>query len=127
MADVKQILVVDDHFEMLELLRSMLEVSGHEFEVLAVPSAEEGMLELLRTNFDLVITDVRLPGMSGFDFVRRIRRRHSDMPVIMITAYSSPQGQTEANELGVYRYFRKPLDTDGMLTAVRTAWEVPEK
>ncbi|MCB8965721.1 MAG: response regulator [Ardenticatenaceae bacterium] len=121
MADVKQILVVDDHFEMLELLRSMLEVSGHEFEVLAVPSAEEGMLELLRTNFDLVITDVRLPGMSGFDFVRRIRRRHSDMPVIMITAYSSPQGQTEANELGVYRYFRKPLDTDGMLTAVRTA------
>lgn len=121
MADVKRILVVDDHFEMLEFLRSMLEVSGHDFEVLAVPSAEEGMLELLRTRFDLLITDVRLPGMSGFDFVRRIRRRLPDLPVIMITAYSSPQGQEEAKELNVYRYFRKPLDTDGMLTAVRTA------
>lgn len=121
MADIKQVLVVDDHFEMLDLLRSMLEVSGHEFQVLAVPSAEEGMLELLRTKFDLLITDVRLPGMSGFDLVRRLRRRYPDLPVIMITAYSSAQGEAEAKELGIYRYFRKPLDTDGMLTAVRTA------
>ncbi|MCA9932956.1 MAG: response regulator [Ardenticatenaceae bacterium] len=121
MADVKRILVVDDHFEMLELLRSMLELSGHDYEVLAVPSAEEGMLELLQTSFDLLITDVRLPGMSGFDFVRRLRRRLADLPVIMITAYSSSQGQKEAQELGVYRYFAKPLDTDSMLTAVHTA------
>ncbi len=121
MADVKQILVVDDHFEMLELLRSMLELSGHDYEVLAVPSAEEAMLELLRMKFDLLITDVRLPGMSGFDFVRRVRRRQPDLPVIMITAYSSAQGQKEADELGVYRYFAKPLDTDNVLTAVHTA------
>ncbi|MFQ5435503.1 MAG: hypothetical protein ACE5FD_11560, partial [Anaerolineae bacterium] len=53
MADVKKILVVDDHFEMLELLRSMLESSDQDYEVLAVPSAEEGLLELRRTNFDL--------------------------------------------------------------------------
>lgn len=121
MSDVKQILVVDDHFEMLELLRSMLELSGHDYEVLAVPSAEEAMLELLRMKFDLLITDVRLPGMSGFDFVRRVRRRQPDLPVIMITAYSSAQGQKEADELDVYRYFAKPLDTDNVLTAVHTA------
>ncbi len=121
MADVKQILVVDDHFEMLELLRSMLRLAGHDYQVFAVPSAEEGMLELLRTRLDLLITDVRLPGMSGFDFVRRIRRRQPDLPVIMITAYASAQGQKEAEELGVYRYFAKPLDTDAVLTAVHTA------
>ncbi len=121
MADVKQILVVDDHFEMLELLRSMLRLAGHDYQVYAVPSAEEGMLELLRTRLDLLITDVRLPGMSGFDFVRRIRRRQPDLPVIMITAYSSAQGQKEAEELGIYRYFAKPLDTDAVLTAVHTA------
>lgn len=121
MADVKQILVVDDHFEMLELLRSMLRLAGHDYQVFAVPSAEEGMLELLRTKLDLLITDVRLPGMSGFDFVRRIRRRQPDLPVIMITAYSSVQGQKEAEELGIYRYFAKPLDTDAVLTAVHTA------
>lgn len=121
MADVKQILVVDDHFEMLEFLRSMLELSNQECEVLAVPSAEEGLLELRRAPFDLLITDVRLPGMSGFDLVRRVKMLGRQMPVIMITAYSSSQGRKEAADLGVYRYFQKPLDTDDVLTAVHKA------
>lgn len=121
MADAKQILVVDDHFEMLEFLRSMLELSNQDCEVLAVPSAEEGLLELRRAQFDLLITDVRLPGMSGFDLVRRVKALGRDIPVIMITAYSSNQGRKEAADLGVYRYFQKPLDTDSVLTAVHTA------
>lgn len=121
MADVNKVLVVDDHFEMLELLRSMLELSNEECEVLAVPSAEEGLLELRRTAFDLVITDVRLPGMSGFDFVRRIRKVKPDTPVLMITAYTSAEGEKEAAELGVLRYFPKPLDTDAVLLAVQVA------
>lgn len=116
---MKKVLVVDDHFEMLELLRSMLELSNEECEVLAVPSAEEGMLELRRTPFDLVITDVRLPGMSGFDLVRRMQRLKRETPVIMITAYTSSEGQKEANELGVLQYFSKPLDTDAVLLAVQ--------
>ena len=119
--DVKHIMVVDDHFEMLEFLRSMLELADHDYEVLAVPSAEECMLELRRSHFDLLITDVRLPGMSGFDLVRRMQKIGRDIPVIMITAYSSPQGKKEAADLGVYRYFRKPLDTDEVLTAVNNA------
>lgn len=121
MAEAKQILVVDDHFEMLEFLRSMLELSNQDCEVLAVPSAEEGLLELRRAQFDLLITDVRLPGMSGFDLVRRVKALGREMPVIMITAYSSNQGKKEAADLGVYRYFQKPLDTDSVLTAVHTA------
>lgn len=121
MADAKQILVVDDHFEMLEFLRSMLELSNQDCEVLAVPSAEEGLLELRRAQFDLLITDVRLPGMSGFDLVRRVKALGREIPVIMITAYSSNQGRKEASDLGVYRYFQKPLDTDSVLTAVHTA------
>ena len=121
MADVKQILVVDDHFEMLEFLRSMLELSNQDCEVLAVPSAEEGLLELRRSKFDLLITDIRLPGMSGFDLVRRVKSLGQEMPVIVITAYSSSQGKQEASDLGVYRYFQKPLDTDSVLTAVHTA------
>lgn len=121
MADAKQILVVDDHFEMLEFLRSMLELSNQDYEVLAVPSAEEGLLELRRGIFDLLITDVRLPGMSGFDLVRRMKKLGHETPVIMITAYSSAQGKAEAEELGVFRYFPKPLDTDDVLSAVHMA------
>ena len=121
MADVKQILVVDDHFEMLEFLRSMLELSSRDHQVLGVPSGEEGFLELRRTPFDLVITDVRLPGMSGFELVRQIQALRPELPIIMITAYSSRQGKREAAELGVYRYFEKPLDTEALLASVHTA------
>lgn len=121
MADVKQILVVDDHFEMLESLRTILEMSNQEHQVLGVPSAEEGFLELRRTPFDLVITDVRLPGMSGFELVRRVQTVRPETPIIMITAYSSTQGKEEAEALGVYRYFQKPLQTDVLLAAVDSA------
>lgn len=121
MSDVKQILVVDDHFEMLEFLRSMLELSNTEYQVLGVPSAEEGLLELKRTPFDLLITDVRLPGMSGFDLVRKVKAIRSEIPIIMITGYSSEQGKQEADALGVVSYFKKPLDTDALLAAVHTS------
>lgn len=120
MEDVKQILVVDDYFQMLEFLRSVLEFSHHEYQVLAVPSAEEGLLELRRTNFDLVITDVRLPGMSGFDLVRKVKAFKPHIPIIMITGYSSEEGKKEADELGVKRYFKKPLDPDELLATVHT-------
>ena len=119
MADVKQILVVDDHFEMLEFLRTVLEHSGRDYQVLAVPSAEEGMLELLRTPFDLLITDVRLPGMSGFDLIRRVRRVRKELPVIMISGYGQEQGQQEANALNVVHYFVKPIDSDVLIRTVR--------
>jgi CheY-like chemotaxis protein len=121
MADVKRVLVVDDRYEMLDFLQSMLEITSEQYEVSAVPSAEEALLELRQKDFDLLLTDARLPGMSGFDLVRRLRKTDPDLPAIMITAYSSEQGQREADDLGVYHYFQKPLDTDEVLTAVHTA------
>ncbi|MFW5943019.1 MAG: response regulator [Chloroflexota bacterium] len=120
MAEPKQILVIDDHFEMLEFLRSMLEVSNQDYRVLGVPSAEEGLFELRRTSFDLVISDVRLPGMSGFDLVRQMQKLERNLPVIIITAYATAQGRQEAEALGVVRYFEKPLDTDTLLATVHT-------
>lgn len=121
MGQKKQILVVDDHFEMLEFLRSMLKIAHPEYDVLGVPSAEEGFLELRRTPFDLVITDVRLPGISGFELVKRIKQLRRETPIIMITAYSSGQGKEEAEQLGVFRYFQKPLNTEALLAAVQSA------
>jgi len=121
MAETKRILVVDDHFEMLESLRSMLEISNQEYQVLAVPSAEEGFYEMRRRPFDLLITDLRLPGMNGFELIRKVKSSYPATPVIMITGYSSDQGREEAEALGVFRYFQKPLDTEGLLTAVEVA------
>jgi CheY-like chemotaxis protein len=69
----------------------------------------------------LLITDVRLPGMSGFDLVRKVKSIRSEIPIIMITGYSSEQGRLEADDLGVISYFKKPLDTDALLAAVHTS------
>lgn len=126
MAGLKQVLVVDDHFEMLEFLRSMLELANENYRVLGVPSAEEGLLELKRRTrhgepFDLLITDVRLPGMSGFELARKVRALHPELPIMIITAYASAQGRKEAERLGVHRYFEKPLDTDALLASVHSA------
>jgi DNA-binding response OmpR family regulator len=127
MSAVRQILVVDDHFEMLEYLQSMLAIVDADCQVLGVPSAEEACLELRRRPFDLLITDQRLPGMSGLELVRQAQQWWPNLPVIMLTAYGSAQGKKEAADLGVQGYFGKPPDTDALLTRIRSALSREER
>lgn len=123
MSDSHRILVVDDDFATLDFLRSILELSEGDFEVLGVPSAEEGMLALRRANFNLLVADVRLPGMSGLEMARKAREVNPGIPVIMITGYDSPEAEAEAAALGVVNYFSKPLDAEDFLNAVFDAVE----
>ncbi|MDX1614124.1 MAG: response regulator, partial [Candidatus Promineifilaceae bacterium] len=109
---MKRILVIEDRSPMLEALRSVLEESDQNYQVHGVPSAEEALLELRRISFDLLITDVRLPGMSGFELVGKVKDREPNLPIIMITAYASQQGRKVAEELGVAHYLAKPVDAD---------------
>jgi DNA-binding response OmpR family regulator len=118
---VKRILVVEDRFAVLEALRDLVEESGEPYRVSGVPSAEEGLLEMRRVHFDLLITDVRLPGMSGYELVGKVKDGEPDLPIIMITAYASEQGRKVAEELGVTTYLAKPVDADVMLEAIRAA------
>jgi len=118
-----RILVVDDDFATLDFLRSILELSEGDFEVLGVPSAEEGILALRRTDFHLLVADVRLPGMSGLEMVRKAREQKPGLPVIMITGYESIEAQAEAAELKVVKYFTKPLDAEDFLNGVTEALE----
>jgi CheY-like chemotaxis protein len=118
--DVKRVLVVDDQFEVLEMLRSMLALVSPRCTVLAVPSAEEGLLEMQRTPFDLVITDVRLPGMDGLEMTARVRRLRPHTPVFVITAYTDTAVALAAAERGATDFFRKPLDMERMVTAVQS-------
>ncbi len=121
MSHVRKILVVDDHFETLAVTRAMLENSDSAYWVRTVPSGEEGMLELRQAGYDVLITDVRLPGISGIELVRQLRRTQPDLPVIMMTGYASEKGKREAMALGVVQYLMKPLEIEVLLTAVHTA------
>ena len=80
-----QILIVDDQHNVRRVLASGLQSLGQQIEVTEVPSAEEAMLIAPRRKFDLIITDVRLPGMSGLDLVSRLKLRNPEIKLILMT------------------------------------------
>ena len=83
------LLVVDDERNMRQTLETVMADEG--YEVRAVESAEEGLRLLGNQAFFMVITDARLGGMSGYEFLARIKERWSDLPVLLITAFATPK------------------------------------
>ncbi len=120
MSEVKRILIVDDHFDTLRFLRSLLELADSRYEVVSVRSGEEAGLELRRT-YDLLITDLRLPGVDGTEVARRAKKRLPDLPIIVISGFAKELSHIEELDIDIFCYFRKPLDADAMLAAVHTA------
>ncbi len=117
----KHILLVDDERSVTRMMRAALDTLGRDYIVVAVPSGEEAVLEIGRGGVDLLITDVRLPGMSGLEVIKRLRRMDSKAQAIVITGQANPQNRAEAERLGVSAYFTKPITMDNFLNAVQSA------
>ncbi|MCA9980584.1 MAG: response regulator [Anaerolineales bacterium] len=120
MAEEKRILIVDDHYDTLRFLRTMLETADERFKVTSVLSGEEAGLEL-RQPYHLLITDVKLPGVDGIQVAQRARRLSPDMPVIVMTGFPKEIIRLEEAPFDVFRAFRKPLIAEEMLEAVYIA------
>lgn len=106
----KRILIVDDDESLRWVTQAQLQQSGYE-----VAAAEEGAsaLEQIRSfSPDLVITDLKMPGMSGLDLLREIRAEHPDILVIMVTAFGTVENAVEAMKAGAYDYITKPVNMD---------------
>ena len=115
------VLVVDDEKNMRLSLKTVL--ADERYTVRAIESAEEALSLLEREEFFMVITDARLGGMSGYDFMARIRGHWPDLPVLMITAYATPKLAVEAIKAGAVDYLSKPFAPEELLQAMafRTA------
>src|SRR5574341_292934 len=124
---VKQILIVDDDRELSRMLRATLALFDRLYKVVEVPSAEEAMLESRRYAFDLVIADIRLPGMDGVEMLRRIRKLHPSTQIIIITGGVPHETEAEARSLSIIAYFSKPLNTDEFIFAVQKALGVEHR
>ncbi|TFH37692.1 MAG: response regulator, partial [Anaerolineales bacterium] len=113
-----RILLVDDHKAVSRMLRSSIELSGWECTVIDVSSAEDAMLEVGRGPVDLVVSDIKLPGMSGIELVRNVRKIHPEARAILITGHSTAPIRKQVEELGVVALLKKPIGTSLFLEAV---------
>src|SRR5881628_1720971 len=104
------VLIVDDEQTLARSAKAFLADHGYEAEVAA--SGEKALELLERLQPDVVFADVRLPGMSGIDLLKRIREFDPVLPVIMLTAYGSIEGAVEAVKLGAFDYVKKPVDLE---------------
>jgi two-component system response regulator PilR (NtrC family) len=116
-----RVLIVDDEKGMRDFLSIMLKKEG--YAVTAAESADRAQEALAHGDFDLVITDISMPGRSGLDVLKQARSDHPDTPVIMITAYASTESAVEALKLGAYDYIIKPFDVEELKIVVKNALE----
>ncbi|MEA3352079.1 MAG: response regulator [Chloroflexota bacterium] len=116
--DTYRILIVDDQREVRRVLRSAIETLDSNFKVIDVPSGEEALLEISVETFDLLISDVRLPGISGLELLEKLRGRNPDMGVILVTGVMDTQVRRDVADAGADAFFLKPIESADLLDAV---------
>jgi two-component system, NtrC family, response regulator AtoC len=114
-----RILVVDDDRGMCQMIETALRAS--DIDVVARLSAEDGLLQLERESFDVVVSDVRMRGLDGLAFCERVVANHKDLPVVLITGFGSMDTAIAAIRAGAYDFLPKPVDMDVLILAVRRA------
>jgi two-component system response regulator AtoC len=119
---VKRVLIVDDDRRtrrVLQILVERLGLESHAFE-----SAEEALAALQRESAALILTDLKMPGTDGIEFMRRLRALDARVPVVMLTAYGTVEAAVEAMKLGAVDFIAKPFDVDALELLIRRSLEM---
>ncbi len=114
-----RILIVDDDPGQRSLLTSFLASQG--FATVTVDSGEQALATLRQGNIAMMISDVRMPGISGLETLRRARQEHPQLPVLLVTAFADIREAVDAMRDGALNYLSKPIDLDELLAQVRHA------
>jgi DNA-binding NtrC family response regulator len=121
MKPMAHILVVDDEINIRGALVTMLEKKG--YEVRAAGGGEHALEQLHAAPADLVLTDLKMPGMGGMEFLRRLKEKWPETEVVVMTAYGSIDTAVEAMRSGAYDYLTKPIDRERFPVVVEKALE----
>src|SRR5512134_739806 len=119
--EVTRILVVDDELSMREFLTILLEREGYRAD--EAENAEQALRMLEEGAYELVISDVNMPGLSGIELLERIKQLTPETAVLLITAYTTAEQAVEAMKLGAYDYIGKPFKVEEIKVLVRNALE----
>jgi len=116
-----RILIVEDEKSMREVLKMLLE--GEVYEVTTASDGLEGLSYVEKDIFDLVITDMKMPRVDGFEVLKKVKELSPDTVVLMITAFGTTEKAVEARKLGAYDFITKPFDIDEIRLIVKKAIE----
>jgi DNA-binding NtrC family response regulator len=111
-----KIMVVDDEEAMRESLSAWLRKDGHIVETAA--SGQEALSRLPDAGYDLLLCDIKMPGMDGLELLQKVKARHPDILIIMITAYASIESSVQAMKLGASDYLIKPFDPEQLMLLI---------
>ena len=117
----KRILVVDDDESLRWVTQAQLQQSG--YDVAAAANAASALEQIRNLPADLVITDLKMPGMSGLDLLKEIRSLYPEIIVIMVTAFGTVENAVEAMKAGAYDYITKPVNMDELRLIVNRGFE----
>src|SRR5512138_2383242 len=115
------ILLIEDDPSLAASLCDALREDG--FNVLTCDRGDEGLRRAGRDECDVVLTDLRLPGLGGLDLVRQLHETQPRLPVVLMTAHGSIETAIEATKFGAYDYLQKPFEMPGLISVLRRAVE----
>ncbi len=116
---MKSVLVVDDDKEIRTWLKTTLEYQS--FEVHFAVDGPSALAMLTSTPFDLVLLDIKMPGMDGMVVLQKVKESHPDLPIVMISGHGTIETAVEATKRGAYDFLQKPLDLDKLVIVARNA------
>jgi DNA-binding NtrC family response regulator len=116
-----KILIIDDERNIRESIKMILEYEN--YTVATAENGTEGINKITEESFDLVLLDIKMPGLGGLDVLEMIKERDKSLPVIMISGHGTIETAIESTKKGAFDFLEKPLDRDKVLISVRNAIE----
>ncbi len=118
---MNHVLIIDDEVEICESIKMILEYEDYKVDYFT--DAKEGLKNLEFNEYSVLLLDIQMPNMTGFEVLNELRTKKSNMNVIMISAHSSLENAVKATKLGAFDFIEKPIDREKLLISVRNASE----
>lgn len=115
------LLIVDDDELLLDVLKTLLQSEG--YDVITALDGHKAIGLVRSVDVDLVLSDIRMRPMNGIELLRLIRKDNPDLPVIMLTAFASPQTEKESQALNAFAYLSKPFTNEEVVDTIQQALE----
>jgi len=116
-----KILLVDDEKEFVETLSERIRMREHKSDVAL--NGEEALKQMDDDLPDVVVLDLKMPGIDGMEVLRRIRKAYPNVQVIMLTGHGSDKDEKEARKLGAFEYLQKPVEIETLMKKIKKAYK----